>query len=47
MAGHIPLGRVARPEDHSALYVLLAAPEESAYVTGAMLVSDGGLTISV
>ena len=47
MAGHIPLGRVARPDDHSALYVLLAAPEESAYVTGAMLVSDGGLTISV
>lgn len=47
MADHMPLGRIAQPEDHAALYVLLAARQESAYVTGAMLVSDGGLTISV
>lgn len=47
MADHIPLGRVAQPEDHAALYVLLAARQESAYMTGAMLASDGGLTISV
>jgi NAD(P)-dependent dehydrogenase (short-subunit alcohol dehydrogenase family) len=47
MAGHMLLGRVSRPEDHCSLYVLLAAAEESAYITGAMLLSDGGLTISV
>ncbi len=47
MAAHIPLGRVSVPDDHVSLYVLLAARAESAYVTGAMLLSDGGLTISV
>lgn len=47
MADHMPLGRIAQPEDHAALYVLLAARKESAYMTGAILVSDGGLTISV
>ena len=47
MAEHMLLGRVATPEDHAALYVLLAAREESAYVSGAMFLSDGGLTISV
>lgn len=47
MADHMLLGRVSAPEDHTSLYVLLASREESAYVTGAMLVSDGGLTISV
>ena len=47
MAEHMLMGRVSNPEDHAALYVLLASREESAYVTGAMLRSDGGLTISV
>lgn len=47
MARHMPLGRVSVPEDHTSLYVLLASRGESAYVTGAMLLSDGGLTISV
>jgi NAD(P)-dependent dehydrogenase (short-subunit alcohol dehydrogenase family) len=47
MARHMLLGRVSQPEDHAALYVLLAASNESGYVTGAMLRSDGGLTISV
>jgi NAD(P)-dependent dehydrogenase (short-subunit alcohol dehydrogenase family) len=47
MARHMPLGRVSRPEDHMGLYVLLASPSESPYVTGAMLLSDGGLTASV
>jgi NAD(P)-dependent dehydrogenase (short-subunit alcohol dehydrogenase family) len=47
MAEHMRLGRVARPEDHTSLYVLLASREESAYVTGAMLLSDGGITISI
>ncbi len=47
MAAHIPLGFVSSPEDHASLYVLLAARAESPYVTGAMLLSDGGLTVSV
>ncbi len=47
MAAHIPLGYVSRPEDHTSLYVLLASRAESPYVTGAMLLSDGGLTVSV
>lgn len=41
------LGRVASPEEHTSLYVLLASREEASYITGAMLTSDGGLTISV
>lgn len=47
MASHMLLGRVSQPEDHASLYVLLAAQNEAPYVTGAMLLSDGGLTISV
>ena len=47
MESRMPLGRVSIPEDHTALYVLLAARGESAYVTGAMLRSDGGLTVSI
>ncbi len=47
MERHMLLGRVSKPEDHSSLYVLLASRNESAYITGAMILSDGGLTISV
>lgn len=47
MASHMLLGRVSKPEDHAPLFVLLASREESAYITGAMMLSDGGLTISV
>ncbi len=47
MQRHMLLGRISAAEDHAALYVLLAAREESPYVTGAMFLSDGGLTISV
>lgn len=47
MTDHMPLGRLSIPEDHASLYVLLASRTESAYITGAMLLSDGGLTISV
>jgi NAD(P)-dependent dehydrogenase (short-subunit alcohol dehydrogenase family) len=47
MAQHMLLGRVSTPEEHASLYVLLASKDEAPYVTGAMLLSDGGLTISV
>lgn len=44
MEEHIPLGRVSEPEDHMDLYVLLASKTGAKYITGSMLVSDGGLT---
>lgn len=47
MRRHMLLGRVSAPEEHAGLYVTLAARNEAPYVTGAMLVSDGGLTVSV
>jgi NAD(P)-dependent dehydrogenase (short-subunit alcohol dehydrogenase family) len=47
MAEQMLLGRVSVPEEHASLFVLLASKTESAYITGAMLRSDGGLTISV
>lgn len=47
MTQHMPLGRVSQPEDHASLFVLLASREESPYVTGSMMLSDGGLTISI
>jgi NAD(P)-dependent dehydrogenase (short-subunit alcohol dehydrogenase family) len=47
MASHIPLGFVSNPDDHVALYVLLASRESSRYITGSMLLSDGGLTAGV
>jgi cis-2,3-dihydrobiphenyl-2,3-diol dehydrogenase len=39
-----PLGVVAAPEDHAALYVLLASSEARA-VTGEIVSSDGGLAV--
>jgi NAD(P)-dependent dehydrogenase (short-subunit alcohol dehydrogenase family) len=47
MDSHIPLGFVSQPEDHTGLYVLLASRGNSRYITGTMLVSDGGLTASI
>lgn len=47
MAAHMLLGRVSTPDEHAGLFVMLAARDEAPYVTGAMLSSDGGLTISV
>lgn len=47
MQKHMLMGRVSQAEDHASLFVLLASRDESAYITGAMMLSDGGLTISV
>jgi NAD(P)-dependent dehydrogenase (short-subunit alcohol dehydrogenase family) len=47
MSSHIPLGFVSTPDDHVALYVLLASRESSRYMTGSMILSDGGLTAAV
>jgi NAD(P)-dependent dehydrogenase (short-subunit alcohol dehydrogenase family) len=47
VAGAAPLGFAAQPEDHAALYVTLAARHLTPAVTGAVFVSDGGLTVSI
>ena len=39
--------RTCRPEDHTDLYVLLSAGNESRYIAGTTILSDGRLTISV
>ena len=44
MGKHIPMQRVSEPEEHTDLYVLLASETASRYITGTMLVSDGGLS---
>ncbi|HCT72938.1 MAG TPA: cis-2,3-dihydrobiphenyl-2,3-diol dehydrogenase [Psychrobacter sp.] len=44
MGKHIPLGRVSSPEEHTDLYVTLASAKGARYVTGTILVSDGGLS---
>lgn len=45
VAGITPLARIAEPEDHAGLYALLASRRDSAYMTGAVLLSDGGIGI--
>jgi 3-oxoacyl-[acyl-carrier protein] reductase len=43
VAGKLPLGRIGRAEDLGALAAFLAS-EQASYVTGAVLVADGGNT---
>lgn len=45
IAGMTPLARIAEPDDHSGLYALLASRRDSAYMTGTVLLSDGGIGI--
>jgi 3-oxoacyl-[acyl-carrier protein] reductase len=46
LAGEIPLGRIADPEEFAAVAVFLASTRAS-YVTGAVVPVDGGLTRSL
>jgi len=43
-AGRVPLGRFGRPEDVAQAVLYLASPA-AAYITGTVLVVDGGLTM--
>jgi len=42
----VPVGRVGRPEDVAALYAYLAS-DEAAYLTGQVLLIDGGISLSL
>jgi 3-oxoacyl-[acyl-carrier protein] reductase len=44
-AGRVPLGRVGEPEDIADVILFLAS-EQARYVTGQVIVADGGLAIS-
>lgn len=43
MGDHIPLGRVSQPEEHAGAYVMLASEADAKYMTGTIILSDGGL----
>jgi NAD(P)-dependent dehydrogenase (short-subunit alcohol dehydrogenase family) len=44
MGRRIPIGRVGRPEEIADIAVFLAS-ERASYITGHVLVADGGLTL--
>jgi 3-oxoacyl-[acyl-carrier protein] reductase len=44
LAGSIPLGRIGEPEDVAAAFAFLAS-DEAGYITGQVLVVDGGATL--
>jgi len=43
MGKHIPMQRVSKPEEHTGAYVFLASEKEASYMTGSIILSDGGL----
>jgi 3-oxoacyl-[acyl-carrier protein] reductase len=45
LAKHIPLGRLGRSEDLASMALALLSNRISAYVTGAAIVVDGGLSL--
>ncbi len=46
LAKHIPLGRIGRAEDLAPMALALLSNKVSAYVTGAAIVIDGGLSLT-
>lgn len=45
LADMTPLGIPAQPEDHAGIYSLLASREDARYMTGSIILSDGGIGI--
>jgi NAD(P)-dependent dehydrogenase (short-subunit alcohol dehydrogenase family) len=45
IAGITPLGIPAQPEDHAGIYALLASREDARYMTGSIILSDGGIGV--
>ncbi len=46
MAPGIPMGRLGRPEEIADAVLFLCSPRAS-FITGASLIADGGITISL
>ena len=46
LARHIPLGRLGRPEDLAPMALAVLSNRVSAYVTGAEIVVDGGISLT-
>ena len=46
LAKHIPLGRIGRAEDLAPMALAVLSNKVSAYVTGAAIVIDGGLSLT-
>ena len=44
-AGRVPLGRVGEPDDIADVILFLAS-SQARYITGQVIVADGGLAIS-
>ncbi|HEX2500250.1 MAG TPA: 3-oxoacyl-ACP reductase FabG [Methylomirabilota bacterium] len=44
IVARVPTGRIARPEEIAGVHVFLAS-EDAAYITGQVLVVDGGMTV--
>ena len=42
-----PLGFTSKPEDHAGIYLLLASKENSSYITGSVINSDGGIGLGM
>ncbi|MFC3050667.1 3-(cis-5,6-dihydroxycyclohexa-1,3-dien-1-yl)propanoate dehydrogenase [Kordiimonas pumila] len=45
VAKTVPLGFLSEPHHHTAIYTLLACREQSGFMTGAIIPSDGGLVV--
>lgn len=45
IAGMTPLAIPAKPEDHAGIYTLLASRTDARYMTGTVILSDGGIGV--
>ena len=43
MGQHIPMRRVSDPAEHTGAFVLLASENDAKYMTGTIILSEGGL----